>query len=144
MLPDIFGFILKLDSRYDRVGSAFERHLFYLDLNHRLPPLPSHDEHVGADPPFAIIPLFVPILQCTTFRGFSLIFPLQLLNFVTLRRFQADFNSSTLRRGLCLLVSLFPACLASNTIGVVTPLVFPLLFIFTIQRTVLSVILTCC
>lgn len=89
-LPDVFDFTYGPDSKYDRVDAEFERHLFYSDLNHPIFSSPSHDQDVGDDRLLAIISLFVPILQCTTFRGASLISPLELLNFISLKHLDSD------------------------------------------------------
>lgn len=92
-LPDVLGFTHGLHSKYDRVDAEFERHLFYFDLNHCFfvvffftPPTISAWVMIHRLLSF----LCVPILQCTTFRGVSLIFPLELLNFISLRHFDSD------------------------------------------------------
>lgn len=76
-----------LHSRSDHIPTLeSERHLFYFDLNHRflLFFFASHNQRVRYEPPLVTISLFVPILQCTTC---FLIFPQELLNFITLRLF---------------------------------------------------------
>lgn len=108
------------------------RHLFYFDLNHRL----------LFSPPSISVWVMIHLLlsfpsSCQSFsaqRSFFLIFPLQLLDFITLRYFDRASNAPTPRgRGrLCLLV------VATNVNGGSAALTFWVLLMFTVQTTVMS------